>query len=358
MPQGPYSQAPEPDKAPSGLRLVTGNCCPGDPLERARLHTLGDHALHCPTQPRFAMSTPLTPKTALLLTIPPLLWAGNAVVGRLMTTSVPPITFNLLRWIIAFALLLPLAISVVRRNSPLWTHWRRMAVLGLLGMGCYNSLQYMALKTSTPLNVTLVGSSMPIFMLGLGRLFFGAPISRQQWMGVSLSTLGVLTVLTRGDLSQLLALRLVPGDLLMLAATLTWSLYSWLLTRPPKNQPDPAALRGHWAAWLMAQMVPGLMWSGLFSGMEWALVPDLHIEWGWPFAAALAYVAIGPSLLAYYCWGTGVAAAGPQVAGFFVNLTPLFAAVLSAAVLGDLPKPFHAAAFALIVGGIVVSSRR
>jgi drug/metabolite transporter (DMT)-like permease len=53
-----------------------------------------------------------------------------------------------------------------------------------------------------------------------------------------------------------------------------------------------------------------------------------------------------------------VAAAGPQVAGFFVNLTPLFAAVLSAAVLGDMPKPFHAAAFALIVGGIVVSSRK
>lgn len=304
------------------------------------------------------MTTRLSLRTALLLTVPPLLWAGNAVVGRLMTSEVPPITFNLLRWVVGFALLLPLAVWVVKPGSPLWTHWRRMALLGLLGMGSYNALQYMALKTSTPLNVTLVGSSMPIFMLGMGRLFFGAAISRQQWWGVALSTTGVLTVLTRGDWHQLAALRLVPGDVLMLLATAAWSWYSWLLIKPPANQPDPPALRNDWAAWLLAQVVPGLMWSGLFTGVEWAVVPDLHIHWDWPLLAALAYVALGPSVLAYYCWGNGVAQAGPQMAGFFVNLTPLFAAVLSAAVLGELPKPYHAAAFALIVGGIVVSSYR
>lgn len=304
------------------------------------------------------MTQRLTARTALLLTLPPLLWAGNAVVGRLMVGEIPPITFNLLRWVAGFALLLPLAAWVLRRDSPLWPHWGRMALLGLLGMGSYNALQYMALKTSTPLNVTLVGSSMPIFMLGLGRLLYGARISRQQWWGVALSTAGVLTVLTRGDWSQLLALKLVAGDVLMLLATATWAWYSWLLTKPPANRPDPPALRNNWSAWLMAQVIPGLMWSALFSGVEWAVVPDLHIHWGWSLAAALAYVALGPSLLAYFCWGRGVSLAGPQVAGFFVNLTPLFAALLSAAVLGELPKLYHAAAFALIVGGIVVSSRR
>ena len=304
------------------------------------------------------MTQRLTARTALLLTLPPLLWAGNAVVGRLMVGEIPPITFNLLRWVAGFALLLPLAAWVLRRDSPLWPHWGRMALLGLLGMGSYNALQYMALKTSTPLNVTLVGSSMPIFMLGLGRLLYGARISRQQWWGVALSTAGVLTVLTRGDWSQLLALKLVAGDVLMLLATATWAWYSWLLTKPPANRPDPPALRNNWSAWLMAQVIPGLMWSALFSGVEWAVVPDLHIHWGWPLAAALAYVALGPSLLAYFCWGRGVSLAGPQVAGFFVNLTPLFAALLSAAVLGELPKLYHAAAFALSVGGIVVSSRR
>ena len=103
------------------------------------------------------MTQHLSVRTALLLTLPPLLWAGNAVVGRMMVGLVPPITFNLLRWLAGFALLLPLATWVLRRDSPLWTHWRRMALLGLLGMGSYNALLYMALKSSTPLNVTLVG---------------------------------------------------------------------------------------------------------------------------------------------------------------------------------------------------------
>jgi drug/metabolite transporter (DMT)-like permease len=316
------------------------------------------YAVQWRARPVFNMTTPLTLRTSLMLTLPPLLWAGNAVVGRMMVGTVPPVTFNLLRWGVVLGLLLPLAAWVLRPNSPFWGHWKRMAVLGLLGMGSYNALQYAALKTSTPLNVTLVGSSMPIFMLGLGRLFFGAHIQRAQWLGVILSTLGVTTVLTRGDWAQLTALRLVTGDILMLLATAAWSLYSWLLIRPPQNQPDPTALRSDWAGWLLAQVAPGLLWSALFAGVEWTVGPDLRINWGWPLWAALIYVAAGPSILAYYCWGTGVSVAGPQMAGFFVNLTPLFAAVLSAALLGELPKAYHAVAFALIVGGIWVSAKR
>jgi len=132
-----------------------------------------------------------------------------------------------------------------------------------------------------------------------------------------------------------------------------WGFYSWLLIRPG----DPPAIRADWAAFLAAQMVMGLGWSGLFAAAEWG-VADQHIEWGWPLAAALAYVAVGPAIVAYRCWGMGVQRVGPNIASFFSNLTPLFAAVMSAAFLGELPHAYHAVAFALIVGGIVVSSKR
>jgi drug/metabolite transporter (DMT)-like permease len=299
------------------------------------------------------MQQRLTPATALLLVIPPLLWAGNAVVGRMVNTLVPPITLNFLRWVLAFVLLLPLAGWVLQRNSGLWSHWRRFALLGLLGVGCYNALQYMALKTSTPINVTLVAASTPVFMLAIGWLCFGVAVSRKQMAGAVLSIAGVLVVLCRGDWNQLLAVRLVPGDLYVLLATVSWAFYSWLLSRPS----EPPALRNDWAAFLMAQMVMGLAWSGLFAAGEWATT-DAQIHWGWPLAAALAYIAIGPAILAYRCWGIGVQRAGPSVAGFFSNLTPLFAALMSAAFLGEHPQLFHAVAFVLIVGGIVVSSRR
>lgn len=292
-------------------------------------------------------------RTATLLTVPPLLWAGNAVTGRLVTGLVPPITLNLLRWALAFLILLPLAGWVVRRGSPLWPHWKRFAVLGLLGVGCYNALQYLALKTSTPLNVTLVAASVPIWMLIVGALFFGQRITPRQVLGAVLSIAGVLVVLGRGHWAELAQVRLVPGDFYVLLATLAWAFYSWLLVRPD----DPPEIRGDWAAFLMAQMTLGLGWSMLFAAGEWA-TGDTHIDWGWPLALALAYVAIGPAVIAYRSWGLGVQRVGPTIAGFFSNLTPLFAAVMSAAFLGEPPQPYHALAFVLIVGGIVVSSRK
>lgn len=299
------------------------------------------------------MSQKLSPVTALLLTVPPLLWAGNAVLGRMVSPLVPPITLNFLRWLIAFFILLPLAAWVLRRGSGLWSHWRRFALLSLLGVGCYNALQYLALQTSTPLNVTLVAASGPFWMLVIGALFFQAPMHRRQVLSAVLSIAGVMVVLARGDWFQLLSVRLVVGDVFMLLATASWSLYSWLLTR----RDEPETLRNDWAAFLLGQVVFGLGWSGLFTAFEWGLT-DAHLVWGWPLVATLAFVAVGPAVLAYRCWGLGVQQAGPTLAGFFANLTPLFAAVLSAAFLGEMPHLYHGMAFALIVAGIWVSSRR
>ncbi|MDB5730519.1 MAG: EamA family transporter [Variovorax sp.] len=295
----------------------------------------------------------LTPASALLLTVSPLLWAANAVVGRMVRELVSPVTLNFMRWALAFLLLLPFAVAALHPSSALWPHWRRYGLLGLLGVGAYNALQYLALQTSTPINVTLVGASMPLWMLATGTLFFGQRVTRGEMTGALLSMAGVLLVLSRGEWQRLLALRPVAGDLYMLLATLSWALYSWLLARTR----EPAEVRHDWAAFLMAQMVFGLAWSGLFAALEWG-AGAFHVRWGWPLVTALTFIAIGPALVAYRCWGAGVQRAGPKAAGFFINLTPLFAALLSAAFLGEWPHAYHAVAFALIVGGIVVSSSR
>jgi drug/metabolite transporter (DMT)-like permease len=299
-------------------------------------------------------SNALTPRTAALLLVPPLMWAGNATVGRLIHELISPMTLNFLRWVLAFVLLLPLAYPVLKAKSPVWPLWKRYGLLGFLGVGCYNSLQYLALKTSTPINVTLVASSTPVFMLGLGALFFQQRIRMRQLIGAVLSIAGVLLVLCRGDVQALAQVELVMGDVFVLIATAAWAWYSWLLAQPK----DPPEVRSNWAYFLMAQMAFGLVWSGAFTAAEW-LGPDGGVMvWGWPLAVALVYVAVGPALLAYRCWGLGVQQVGPSVAGFFANLTPLFAAIMSTWVLGDMPQMYHGAAFVLIVGGIVVSSKK
>ncbi|NGM88268.1 DMT family transporter [Parapusillimonas sp. SGNA-6] len=298
------------------------------------------------------MNNKLAPSTVLLLLVPPMLWAGNAVVGRYVNDLIPPITLNFFRWVLAFLILLPLGYRIFQRGSGLWRHWRLYSALGLLGIGLYNALQYLALHSSTPINVTLVAASMPVWMLLVGLIFFKAPIAGKQLAGAMLSIAGVLVVLSHGQWQQLLAFRFVIGDLYMIIATIVWAFYSWLLTRPG----DTSEVRRNWASFLLAQVGFGVLWSGAFSAGEWA-VTDSHIEWSRPLVAALVYVAVGPAVIAFRCWGAGVQRVGPTIAGFFNNLTPLFAALLSSAFLGETPRLFHAVAFALIVGGIVLSSR-
>jgi drug/metabolite transporter (DMT)-like permease len=299
------------------------------------------------------MDQKLSPSTIFMFVGATLLWAGNAIVGRMVHQLVPPMTLNFFRWAIALVILLPFAGSIYRRGSGLWTHWRRFASIGLLGVGLYNAFQYLALQSSTPINVTLVGASMPVWMLFIGRLFFGARVTRRQMLGAVLSIAGVLLVLCRGDWRQLLALRLVPGDIFMILATIAWSLYSWLLAQPK----DPDDIRRGWATYLLAQISFGVAWSGAFVAGEW-MIGDAHIYWSWGLAAALMFVATGPAIVAFRFWGIGVQRVGPNIAAFFSNLIPLFAALMSSAFLGELPHLYHLMAFILIVGGIVLSSRR
>jgi drug/metabolite transporter (DMT)-like permease len=301
--------------------------------------------------------------TFLLLLLPPLFWAGNAVVGRLMVGTVPPLTLNFLRWALAVLLLLPWAYWVLRPGSGVWQSWRRFLLLGLLGIGSYNGLQYLALLTSSPINVTLVASMTPVLVLILGRLFYGVSVSRGESLGAGLSIVGVLVVLARGDWHRLTDLQPVLGDVFMVLASVIWAVYSWLLARPPLGS-EPAGLRSHWAGFLMAQMLFGVAWTGIFAASEWALwpvlVPEataLRIEWGWPLALAIFYVAVGPSILAYRAWGAAVARVGPALAAVVVNLTPLFAALLSVSFLGDTLESYHVAGFVLSMLGIWLSSR-
>jgi drug/metabolite transporter (DMT)-like permease len=289
--------------------------------------------------------------TALYLLTATALWAGNAIAGRALVGSISPITLSAVRWGLAALILLPFGWRIFKTSSPLWKNKTRFLILGLFGVGSYNVLLYLALQTSSAINVTLIGASMPIWMLFIGSVFYQVKPRLVQMIGAVVSLVGVAVVLTRGDLSALLSMQMVVGDLLIMVATFLWAFYSWMLSRPGASNER----QWPWADFLMAQVFIGLLWTGLFEGIEIAsghAYLDLNLWTG----SLILFVAIGPSLIAYRCWGLGVTGAGPTVAAFFANFIPLFTALLSAAILGEPPSLFHGAAFALIVAGIWVSS--
>jgi len=289
--------------------------------------------------------------TVFYLLTATILWAGNAIAGRALVGSVSPITLTAVRWGAAALILLPFGWRIFKPGSPLWKNKTRFLILGLFGVGSYNVLLYSALQTSSAINVTLIGASMPIWMLLIGAVFYQVKPRVVQMIGAVVSLLGVSVVLTRGDLSTLLSMQMVIGDLLIMLATFLWASYSWMLSRPGSSSEQ----EWPWASFLTAQIVIGLMWTGIFEGFEIAsghAYLDLNLWTG----SLILFIAIGPSLIAYRCWGQGVNRAGPTVAAFFANFIPLFTALFSAAILGEPPGLFHAVAFALIVAGIWVSS--
>lgn len=301
----------------------------------------------------------LSPRLTVLLLTPSVLWAMNAVLGRMAIGSIDSLWLNALRWMLAFVLLLPFgwrALATAESRAQIALRWRHLAWLGVLGVGAYSGLQYTALRTSTPLNVTLIASSSPVWAMAIGALFYRVTPRRLQQVGAVLSLAGVAVVLSRGDVSALARIEFVEGDLLMLLAMLGWSIYSWMLARPPAHMRGAQRPSWNWAEFLVAQSIFGVVFAVAAAAAGNAVTPLPPTHWSWPLVLTILFMGIGPSIVAYRAFGIAVAEAGPAIAAIFYNLTPLFTALLSAAMVGEWPKPYHGAAFVLIVAGIAVSS--
>ncbi|CAG2144505.1 DMT family transporter [Cupriavidus numazuensis] len=288
--------------------------------------------------------------TLFLLTFPPLSWAGNAIVGRLAAGTVPPVTLNFVRWLLAGLLLAPYAWrGVVEHRAALRRHAGVILALGMLSIASYNALQYLALTTSTPINVTLIGASTPLFLLVIGATCFHEKMKPWHVAGALLCLVGVSFVLVRGELGRLAQLDFVAGDLYMLAATIAWSAYTWLLRKRRPELPLPVLL--------FAQIVTGLVVSMPVTAWE-LMTLEQPFQWSGKVAAILLYVATIPSLLAYFAWDRAIARAGAQLPVFFITLTPVFAALLSTLLLGDWPRWYHAVGLVTIGAGIWLAQRR
>jgi drug/metabolite transporter (DMT)-like permease len=303
----------------------------------------------------------LTPRLVMLLLLPPLLWAANAVFARLAINSIGPLWLNALRWGLALLILLPLGwklLATAESRARIGERWAYLGILGLIGVGAYNGLQYVALRTSTPVNVTLIASSLPLWSMIVGVAFYRIHPTRPQLIGAGLSLAGVLTVIARGSLDALLRIQLVEGDLLMVLGIMGWAIYSWMLARPPAHMSGAARPEWNWAEFLLAQCLFGVVIAFAAAGTGELVAPSMTPDWNWQLIATIIFIAVGPSVIAYRSWGLAVAEAGPAMAAIFYNLTPLIAAVLSVLVIGEWPQPYHGAAFLLIVAGIFVASSR
>lgn len=283
----------------------------------------------------------------ILLLVPPILWAGNALLGRAVVGVLDPLELSFWRWVVALAALLPFtARSLWAHRRVLLAYWPAVAVMGLCSVAAYNTLLYMAMHTTSAINATLMGASMPLLILVLARLWLKEPIRPAQALGILVSACGLLAVVTRGDPGRLLGLVLTPGDGLMLLATLAWAVYSVMLRRYALPVPGATLLAAFVIVGLVA-LTPLYLWHG-------APIPAAG-GWAWP---AVAYAGLLASLVAFYFWNRGVAAVGAGTAGQYSYLIPLFTALAAIPLLGEEFHWYHALGGGLIFAGIYLATRR
>lgn len=283
----------------------------------------------------------------VLLTLTALFWAGNSVVARGARDVVPPAALSFWRWALALLILLPLAWPHLKRDAArLRAGWTQMLVLGVLGVGAFNTLLYQGLQVTTAVNGLLLQSLQPGLILVMGVMMFGDPAGRRQWLGVALSIAGAVLIITRGDPGVLVAMRFNAGDLLIGVAVVCWSLYSALLRTRPVVHP---------LSFLAATVLIGLLAVLPVYVAELAegrLIAPQAESW-----LAIFYVALFPSLVAYLCFNRGVDLVGAAPAMLYLNIMPVIGAGLAALFLGEAILWYHFAGMGLIGAGIL-SGRR
>jgi drug/metabolite transporter (DMT)-like permease len=284
----------------------------------------------------------------LLLSLTSLFWAGNIVLGRYVAGHVPPITLSCIRWIGSLLILLPFAWPHLARDWPvLRARLPFIVVLSATGFAINNTLSYWALQYTQALNALLIQSSGPLFVALWSLALFGVRLTWAQLSGITISLLGVLTIILRGDFASLGSIQFNKGDVMFAGALCVFGIYSALMPRRPVTHPlSLIAVTMGFGALLM---VPGMVWE-ISTGFTLKLDATTVLT--------LIYVVIFPSALAYLFFNRGLALIGPNRAAPFFHLVPVFGSAMAILFLGEQPRLFHLVGYVLVLAGVVIASRR
>ena len=282
-----------------------------------------------------------------LLSIAAISWAGNFVVARAMYIDIPPVGFAFWRWSLATLILLPFTFSKIRQN---WVCIRfnfiRIALTAFFGIVLFNTLVYGALNTTTAINGALILSLIPAIIPIVSMFILDERCALRQCLGILVSTIGVIILISHGSINTIILLEFVLGDILMFLATITWSIYSVLVKQLPEvlgPEINLTVLMLAGSVMLMPIYVVETIW---FRGV----IFDMHTVW------SLAYVALFASVLAMLCFNRGVSMIGPNRAGPFQHLIPVLTVLLAVAFLNEVFEIYHLSGFGLVACGLFLAS--
>ena len=281
----------------------------------------------------------------LLLVLTTLIWAGHSLVGRLAVGQIGPMTLVCARWGVALVPILLAARSSLRQDWPLLrARWRYVVAMGGLGYTVFNALFYLAAHFTSALNLSIIQGAVPALVLIGARSFLNVRVTAMQAVGAALTMVGVIAIAAQGDLQRLAALAFNFGDVLMVVAVVIYAGFTVGLRQRPAV--SGISLLAGMALAAFVTSVPLMVWEVGSGAFLWPSSRGL---------LTLVYAALGPAFVAQMMYMRGVQLIGPGRAGVFVNLVPVFGAIMAVVLLGEPLETYHLVALALVVGGIAIA---
>jgi len=284
----------------------------------------------------------------LLLALASLCWSGNHLMGRAIAGHVPPLTISTLRWLLAAAILYPFLRPQLRRDWPeIRQHLGVLTYLSLLGGGVFGALQFVGLQLTTALNVSVMNSLGPVFIAAASAAMFRDRLTGGQFAGIVISLLGVLAIISKLDPAVFSDLSFNIGDIIVFLNMVLWAVYSASLRWRPKIHPL--------SFMFMFALISGVV---MFPTLVWEHSTGFVLQPTALTFSAIAFVTIFSTIVAFVSWARGVELIGPNRAGVFLHLIPIYSALLTGALLGEPLRFYHVVGFVLILIGVWCAARR
>jgi drug/metabolite transporter (DMT)-like permease len=288
-------------------------------------------------------------KAYIMLVCATLFWAGNFMVGKFAyLTNIPPMSLVFYRWSLVWIILLPFTFKeiikskeIILKNLPL------LLFLALTSVGLFNSFTYLSLVHTQVINASLFNTAIPAIIILLCFIFKIEKTNKYQILGLIISVLGILSIITRLNLEIILSLNFNKGDLIMIGGVITWGLYSSFLKRKSFTLP-------------LLTLVHVLCSFGLifiFPQFIYEFSQGQRIDFNIDLFYILIFLALFPSIGSYYCWAGAVSIIGANRAGIFLSLIPLFSTIMAIFFYKEQFQFFHLIGAILIILGLFLSNK-
>ena len=284
------------------------------------------------------------------LVLAALFWSGNFIVGKFATLyQIPPLTLNVFRWISVWIILMPFTYKEIYNNLPyIKKNWFVISFMGVITISTFNSVVYFALNYTQIINAVLMLAAIPAATIVLSSLMNIEKTNIFQILGLFLSIIGISSIISNGDIQKLTSLSFNKGDVWMLVCVITWALYSTLLK---KNK-----FKFSQFSLIQLMVTAGIIF--LIPQFFYEKSIGLEVNFNKAFFLILFYVVIFPAIAAYYLWQKGIEIIGPNRATMFIQLMPLFSAVMAIIIFKEKFELYHFVGATFIVLGIYLSNRK